>query len=326
MDAGLKRELEAKVYAGERLTRSDGIALQESDDLAWLGRLAHHKRTEIGGDRTLFAVNRRLDPANADDVAGRAEATAGAEETKDDQVTEVHIVNAVHSGRSWHSCPETLRALGAALPGVGLRGFSANDIRELEKISGLPAGEVLDELMSAGLESLAGDGAEIAGAGWEDWSRIHRLAHGKGMKTPASVHYRPGEAPIDPIVRLRELQDETGGFAVFIPLRESAEGRPAAPAETLKAFAVARLMFDNVPHIQSSTGTHDRSVAQLALNFGADEFDGSNDTLQRDDLLDLIWDAGFRPVERNTRYEVVREYDAAPSFTDRRSEPQQVWA
>src|SRR3954467_7641501 len=93
MDLGLKRELEAKVYAGERLTRSDGIALQESDDLAWLGRLAHHKRTEIGGARTLFAVNRRLDLADADDVAGRAEARAGAEETEDDQVTEVHIVN-----------------------------------------------------------------------------------------------------------------------------------------------------------------------------------------------------------------------------------------
>jgi aminodeoxyfutalosine synthase len=317
MDAGLKRALEDKVYAGERLSREDGLALFESDDLAWLGRLAHDKRTEVNGDRVLFAASRQLDLAGVDDVVGRARGM------RDDDLTEVHIVNAVHTGRPRHYYPGLLRDLRAELPGVGLAGFSAGEILELEK----SGGDVLDELTNAGLDSLA------AGNGpWEDWSRIHRLAHGKGMKTPASMLYGYDEEPahrVDHLLRLRELQDETGGFAVFIPLRhrpDSVDGRAAAPAESLKTFAVSRLLFDNVAHVSASTVTHELSVAQLALNFGADEFDGSAAEYHTPDLLNLIWDAGLRPVRRTVRYEVVREYDAAPGFAARRSEPQQVWA
>ena len=144
-----------------------------------------------------------------------------------------------------------------------------------EKISGLTADEILDELMDAGLESLTGGGAEIFdwevrqhivdhACHWEDWSRIHRLAHQKGLRTPATMLYGHIEEPrhrVDHVLRLRELQDETGGFAVFIPLRyqhdfvDSADGKirnrlqaqttMAAPAESLKTFAVSRLMLDN---------------------------------------------------------------------------------
>ena len=148
---------------------------------------------------------------------------------------------------------------------------------------------------------------------------------------------------VDHVLRLRELQDETGGFAVFIPLRyqhdfvDSADGKirnrlqarttMASPAESLKTFAVSRLLFDNVPHVKCFWVMHGLSVAQLSLNFGVDDLDGSvveykithdadsygtPTTMHREDLLHLIWDAGFRPVERNTRYEVVREYDAPP--------------
>ena len=149
---------------------------------------------------------------------------------------------------------------------------------------------------------------------------------------------------VDHVLRLRELQDETGGFAVFIPLRyqhdfvDSADGMirnrlqarttMASPAESLKTFAVSRLLFDNVPHVKCFWVMHGLSLAQLSLNFGVDDLDGSvveykithdadsygtPNTMHREDLLNLIWDAGFRPVERNTRYEVVREYDAPPS-------------
>jgi aminodeoxyfutalosine synthase len=162
---------------------------------------------------------------------------------------------------------------------------------------------------------------------------------------------------VDHVMRLRELQDETGGFAVFIPLRyqhdfvDSADGvirnriqartTMASPAESLKTFAVSRLMLDNVPHLKNFWVMHGLSVAALSLSFGADDLDGSvveykithdadnygtPTTMHRDDLLDVIRDAGFRPVERNTRYEIVREYDGPQSLAERRSEPQQVWA
>jgi aminodeoxyfutalosine synthase len=160
---------------------------------------------------------------------------------------------------------------------------------------------------------------------------------------------------VDHVLRLRELQDETGGFAVFIPLRyqhdfvDSADGvvrnrlqartRMATPAEALKTFAVSRLLLDNVEHVKCFWVMHGLSTAQLALSFGADDLDGSvvqykithdadgygtPDTMHRTDLLELIRDAGFRPVERNTRYGVIREYDGPDPA--RRDVPHPVWA
>ena len=189
---------------------------------------------------------------------------------------------------------------------------------------------------------------------WEDWSRIHRLAHEKGLKTPATMLYGHIEEPrhrVDHVLRLRELQDETGGFQVFIPLRyqhdfvDMKDGKVrnrlqarttmATGAEALKTFAVSRLLFDNVPHVKVFWVMHGVQTAQLALQHGADDMDGSvveykithdadnygtPNKLTREDLLDLIRDAGFRPVERNTRYEIIREYD--PADPSRRDSPQ----
>jgi 2-iminoacetate synthase ThiH len=227
MDAGLKRELETKIYAGQRLSRDDGVALFESDDLAWLGRLAHFKRTEMNGDRVLFNVNPQLN----------------LDQSKVDEADA--------------------------------------DLMAVEP----------------------------------------------GSPTVATILYGHGEASsrrVDHIIALRELQDEKGQFEAFILLRPTTT---VAPAESLKTFAVARLLFDNVPHVTCSLVTHGQPIAQLALNFGADDLDGTPPgDMQRGDVLNLIWDAGFRPIERTTAFEVVREYDAAPSLADRRSEPQQVWA
>lgn len=389
MDAGLKRELEEKVYAGERLSRADGEALYASDDLVWLGRLAHHVRTEKNGDRVMFNVNRHLNltnvctascaycsfqrkPGEKAAYTMRVEqAVEKALEMKDEQLTELHIVNGLHPTLPWKYYPRVLRALKEALPDVSLKCFTATEVQWFEKISGLPASEILDELIDAGLASLTGGGAEIFDweirkqivdheCHWEDWSRIHRLAHEKGLKTPATMLYGHIEEPrhrVDHVLRLRELQDETGGFVVFIPLRyqhdfhDSADGivrnriqaqtTMASPAESLKTFAVSRLMLDNFDHVKCFWVMHGLSVAQLSLNFGVDDLDGSvveykithdadeygtPDTMHREDLHVLIQDAGFRPVERNTRYEVVREFDAPVPLADRRREPQQVWA
>src|SRR5215213_638838 len=134
MDAGLKRELEQKVYAGERLTRADGEALYAADDLAWLGRLAHHKRTEMNGDRVMFNVNRHLNltnvcsascaycsfqrkPGEKDAYTMRVEeAVRKAEEMEPAGITELHIVNGLHPTLPWRYYPRSLRELKAALP------------------------------------------------------------------------------------------------------------------------------------------------------------------------------------------------------------------
>ncbi len=388
MDAGLQRELTDKVRAGERLSYDDGVALYATDDLAWLGELAHEVRTRKNGDRVLFNVNRHLNltnvctascaycsfqrkPGEKDAYTMRVEeAVRLAKAMEPSGLTELHIVNGLHPTLPWKYYPRVLRELKAALPSVTLKAFTATEIHYFEKISGLTADEVLDELMDAGLESLTGGGAEIFdwevrqhivdhATHWEDWSRIHRLAHSKGMRTPATMLYGHIEEPrhrVDHVLRLRELQDETGGFAVFIPLRYQHDGsgdatrnrlttstRMADGAEVLRTFAVSRLLLDNVDHIKQFWVMHGLSTAALSLSFGADDLDGSvveykithdadgydtPSTMTRDDLLALIRDAGFTPAERDTRYQVLREFDGPVPLAVRRGEPQpmKAWA
>ncbi|MFI8091876.1 aminofutalosine synthase MqnE [Streptomyces sp. NPDC086080] len=384
MDAGFKREVEQKVEAGERLSREDGIALYECDDLAWLGGLAHQVRMQLNGDVVHFNINRHLNmtnvctascaycsfqrkPGEKDAYTMRIEeAVKLAKEMESEQLTELHVVNGLHPTLPWRYYPRSIRALKEALPpNVAVKAFTATEIHWFEQISGLSASDILDELIDAGLESLTGGGAEIFDweirqqivdhkTHWEDWSRIHRLAHSKGIKTPCTMLYGHIEEPrhrVDHVLRLRELQDETGGFQVFIPLRyqhdfhDSMDGvvrnrlmaktKMATPAEALKTFAVSRLLFDNVPHVKVFWVMHGLGTAALALSHGADDIDGSvveykithdadnygtPDKVSREGLLDMIRDAGFRPVERNTRYEVIREYEGPDPA--RRESPQ----
>ena len=386
MDAGLQRELEAKVMAGERLTYDDGVALYACDDLAWLGEMAHVVRTRKNGDRVVFNVNRHLNltnvctascaycsfqrkPGEKDAYTMRVEeAVRLAKAMEPSGLTELHIVNGLHPTLPWKYYPRVLRELKAALPQVTLKAFTATEIHFFEEISGLSADEILDELMDAGLESLTGGGAEIFDwevrqhivdhrTHWEDWSRIHRLAHSKGMRTPATMLYGHIEEPrhrVDHVLRLRELQDETGGFAVFIPLRfqHDAAGDPrnrlmtqpmATGAEALKVFAVSRLLLDNVDHVKQFWVMHGLSTAALSLSYGADDLDGSvveykithdadnfgtPTTMTREDLLALIRDAGFTPAERDTKYNVLRTFDGPVPLAERRAEPQpmKAWA
>ncbi|GAB3993425.1 hypothetical protein GCM10029992_05020 [Glycomyces albus] len=251
--AAFKAGIEEKLAAGERLTYDDGVGLYEIDDLAWLGRLAHGVREAKNGDRTMFNVNRHLNltnvcsascaycsfqrkPGESDAYTMRIEqAVALAEQMKDDAPTELHIVNGLHPTLPWRYYPRVLSALKETLPQVNLKAFTATEIQWFEKISGMDASEILDELIEAGLESLTGGGAEIFDwevrqhivdhdCHWEDWSRIHSLAHAKGLRTPATMLYGHIEEPrhrVDHVLRLRELQDETGGFSVFIPCATS---------------------------------------------------------------------------------------------------------
>jgi aminodeoxyfutalosine synthase len=383
VDPGLQRALEDKVLSGARLSHDDGVALYESDDLAWLGGLAHEMRTRRHGDVAYFNVNRHLNltnvcaascaycsfqrkPGEAEAYTMRVEeAVRLAKEMEPAGITELHIVNGLHPTLPWKYYPRSLRELKAALPNVALKAFTATEIHWFERISGLPADEILDELIDAGLESLTGGGAEIFDweirqqivdheTHWEDWSRIHRIAHSKGLRTPCTMLYGHIEEPrhrVDHVLRLRELQDETGGFIVFIPLRfqHDAAGDPrnrlqhtttmATGAEALKTFAVSRLLFDNIDHVKCFWVMHGLTTAQLSLSYGADDLDGSvveykithdadgfgtPDTMTRDDLLQLIREAGFRPVERDTRYRVTREYDGPDPTLRETPQPMRV--
>jgi aminodeoxyfutalosine synthase len=347
MDSGRRLDVEQKVYAGGRLTREDGLALLDSDDLSWLGRLADHVRHGRYGDRVSFVANRRVDAA-ADPVRQVANLAS-------DHVTELHLV--ADPALPWPRYPDLLRSLKRAASGVRLTAFTSADLARFAAASGGSLEAVLDELMAAGLDALAaGNPAAWAAPddGWGQWAAVHQLAHGKGMATGATLHFAAADEPsqrVDRMLRLRDLQDETGGFASVTPLlTPGAPGEaPASPIDGLRMVAVCRLVLDNLPHVAVDWPTLGLSVALLSLQFGVDDLDTSGaasgaasgvasgaaggapptpvpEPLGRDELVELIHDAGFRPVERDSRYGVVREYPAPPSLAERRSIPQQVWS
>ena len=374
-----KAELTDKVEAGERLDRQDGEDLYDTDDLAWLGRLAHGVRTRKNGDVTFFNVNRHLNltnvcaascaycsferkPGQKDAYTMRVEeAVEKALAMKDEGLTELHIVNGLHPTLPWKYYPRVLRELKAALPDVALKCFTATEVHYFEKISGLSAERDprrADRCRPGVAHRRRRRDLRLGGAQADRRPR-HPLgglvAHPpagplKGLRTPATMLYGHIEEPrhrVDHVMRLRELQDETGGFVVFIPLRFHNDNNRlshlpmAQPAEVLKTFAVSRLMLDNFDHVKVFWVMHGLSTSQLALNYGADDMDGSvveykithdadhfgtPDKLTRENLLDLIRDAGFTPKERNTRYEILREYDAPTKLSARRAEPQAVWS
>src|SRR5262249_25452496 len=228
-------QLEVCAPARGRPPRGAGGAPHAPDHLAGLGGLPPPRRTELNGDRVMFNVNRHLNltnvcsascaycsfqrkPGEKDAYTMRVhEAVAKAREMEGEQLTELHIVNGLHPTLPWKYYPRVLRELKAALPDVSLKCFTATEIHWVEKISGLRADELLDELIDAGLASLTGGGAEIFdwevrqkivdhATHWEDWSRIHRLAHAKGLRTPATMLYGHIEEPrhrVDHVLRLR---------------------------------------------------------------------------------------------------------------------------
>jgi aminodeoxyfutalosine synthase len=222
MDSGSKRALEQKVYAGEQLTRDDGIVLFGTDELAWLGRLAHHRRTESYNDRVTFAVERAID--------------------------------------------------------------------------------------------------------------AHEIGYGSAGDPAAHL--------VDAVLNLRELSG--GGTAVLVK-------EDGAPADALRVFAVARLLLGPDAHLAVDYASHGPALTQLLLNYGADDLSGipadaaeeseaaggsrwrnaDKNAVELDagrELLEMIWDAGLRPVERDAAFGVLHEHDAPVPLADRRAEPQRIWA
>jgi aminodeoxyfutalosine synthase len=240
---------------------------------------------------------------------------------------------------------ELLAGFKRIKPDVHLKCFTAVEIHFFSELYGMSVGDVLQRLRRAGLDSLPGGGAEIFHpevrsrishdkATAEQYLEVHRIAHGMGMRTNATMlygHIETFEHRVDHLLRLRELQDATGGLQAFIPLAFHPDGNgmrnlPAPTAvDALRTVAVSRLLLDNVPHVKAYWVSMTPEVAQIALRFGADDIDGTivHETIYRaagsrspggltaEQLVRLIQEAGREPVERDTFYNVVREYPRA---------------
>ena len=355
--------IRSKVLAGERLSFDDGLYLYRPEvHLHDVGELANIVRERVNGNFAYYNINTHLNPTNVcvyrctfcafrsdlRDPKGYLmsdeQILERGREAVDAGCTEMHIVGGLHHQMKFEWYLNVIRLLHDAYPRLHLKGWTAVEINWFEHLTRRPVRDVLEALIEAGLGSMPGGGAEIfhpevrdricehkadAGA----WLDIHRTAHQLGLRTNCTMLYGHIEEPlhrIDHLVRLRELQDETGGFQTFIPLAFHPANtglahlpKPSALLD-LRTMAVSRLMLDNIPHIKAYWIMLGIGTAQTALSYGADDLDGTvrheliyhdagaetPQALSVDEIRRLIVEAGREPVERDTLYHRV-ERDGA---------------
>ncbi len=354
------REIAAKVEKGERLTREEGIYLFSVNDILALGEMARSVKWKKTGRDVFFNVNRHINLTNVcvsqcefcafgrhSDSSGAytmtvEEALQLARQAIPMNITELHVVSGLHPELPFDYYVEVISELHREFPDVHLQAFTAVEIQYFSKISGLSVREVLETLKAAGLGSLPGGGAEILKddiravvcpkkASSREWLEVHRTAHQLGLRTNATMlygHIESIEDRVDHLLLLRELQDETGGFQAFIPLPFHPENtrlshlERTTAVEDLKVIAISRLMLDNIDHIKAFWIMLGLPLAQISLEFGADDLDGTvveerithaagaktELGIAKSELIRLIKGAGYNPVERDTLYNVIARY------------------
>lgn len=348
----------AKAEAGKRLSAEDGLRLFRSNDIAGLGYAANLVRERLHGDRTTYIVNRYLHYSNVCwDTCKfcsfyRKPGEPGSftkpvdqivqwvQPFKDQGVQELHIVGGLHPSLKYEYYLEMLRALRRELPGTSLKGFTAVEVDWFCRLSRKDARTVMRELHEAGLDSLTGGGAEIFAPRVRKlvcpnkidaarYFEIHAIAHEMGLKTQVTMlygHVETDEERVDHILRVREQQDRTGGFQVFIPLAYHPENNALGylPRATglmdLKVYAISRLLLDNVPHLKCYWISAGLKLAQLALSHGVDDLDGivyeherifhdagsrTPQQVSEEGLRKLIREAGRTPCRRDARYNLL---------------------
>jgi len=353
------RPLAEKVRRSERLDASDALLCLETPHVLHLGRMADAVRRELHGDRAFYNVNRHINPTNVcvytynckfcsfaalkDEPhawqMSLEEVWQNAADQGGNDVTEFHIVGGLHPDldMSWYE--EMLRGLKERFPKAHLKAFTAIEIGWFARREKLSIREVLERLVVAGLGSLPGGGAEIfhpevreiicdGKLDADEWIEVHRIAHQMGLRTNCTMLYGHVEKPlhrVDHLMRLRNLQDDTGGFNAFIPLAYHPENNylglrwHTTGLDDLRHLATSRLVLDNIPHIKAYWVMITPKLAQVALSFGADDLDGTvvretiyhmagAETVQAMPIPELervIREAGFVPVERDTLYNPI---------------------
>lgn len=355
----------AKVLAGQRLDFAEGLTLYATHDVLAVGWLANYVRERLHGDVTYFNVNRHINPTNVcvaacklcafgrkkGDPAGYTmaleEAWQSAASGYSEAVTEFHIVGGLHPDLPLEYFLDLVSGLKQRFPQVHIKAFTMVEVAFLARRAKLTIAQVLSKMREAGVDSMPGGGAEIFAEHVRaiicdhkidggEWLETARLAHKMGFKSNATMlygHIESDEDRVDHLLKLRELQDETGGFQTFIPLAFHPENTPLdhLPVTTgltdIRQIAVSRLLLDNFAHIKAYWQMLTPKIAQIALRFGADDLDGTvieekiyHDAgattpqgMTRKELSRLISEAGRVPVERDTLYRAVTRDDV--SFT-----------
>lgn len=357
------KDIAAKIDQGQRISPAEGLFLFESAPLATLGIMANHIREQRHGHKTYFNRNFHIEPTNVCVFSCKfcsysrlyAKREEGWELSIDEMIekvkaydgkpiTEVHVVGGVHPKMDIHFFAELLRRIKAHRPDLHIKGFTAVELDYMFRKAKLSRQEGMQLLHQAGLDSLPGGGAEIFDATIREqicadkvdadgWLDIHATAHGLGMHSNATMlygHLERYEHRIDHMERLRQLQDKTGGFNTFIPLKfrnhdnEMSHIPEVTSIEDMKVYAISRIYLDNFPHVKAYWPMLGREQAQLTLAFGVNDMDGTiddstkiysmagseeqNPSLTTEELVGMIQAVGRKAVERDTLYNEIKAF------------------
>jgi aminodeoxyfutalosine synthase len=344
-----------KVQKGERLSVEDGLVLYRTPDVISLGKMAHAVQQWKSGDAVYFVLNQKIEHTNVCvlsckfcDFATKKGAPNAYEMTTSDilsrltpEIREVHITGGMPPDWPWERYVDIVRTISRRLPHADVKAYTAVEIDFFHKKFKMSIEEVLRQLKAAGLKTMPGGGAEVFSErvrkqlfnqkiGAKGWLEVHRTAHRMGIPTNSTMlygHIETLEERLNHMVKLREAQDQTGGFLTFIPLAFQPGETGIKPRshftsaiDDLKTIAVSRLMLDNFTHIKAYWVMLTEEVASVALNFGADDMDGtvggeriahdagaiSPMALAKDQIIRIIRDAGKLPVERDAFYNPVK--------------------
>ncbi|GAA4794032.1 aminofutalosine synthase MqnE [Olivibacter ginsenosidimutans] len=362
LDPDLK-SIALKVLHGERITFDEGVLLYEKGELGYLGVLANYIREKKNGNYTYFNRNFHIEPTNLCVYDCKfcsysrliKERSEGWEATMDEMlatikkydnepVTEVHIVGGVLPQYNMQFYMDLFRAIKKHRPDLHVKALTPVEYHYIFKKAKVDYATGMRMMKEAGLESMPGGGAEIFApevrdkiakdkCNAEQWLAIHEEWHKLGMHSNATMLYGHIEAfhhRVDHMERLRQLQDKTGGFQSFIPLKfrnkdnQMSDVPESSVIEDLRNYAIARIYLDNFPHIKAYWAMISRDTAQLSLSFGVDDIDGTlddttkiysmagaeekNPAMSTQQLVELIKNVGRHPIERDTLYHVVTDY------------------
>jgi len=358
------RSIAEKVFNGERITPEEGIILYKEGELGFLGMLSNHIRENKNGDYVYFNRNLHIEPTNlcvfdckfcsysrmlkqksdADAWEMTDEQMLNLVKNHDQNITEVHIVGGVHPKMDLYYFANLLKKIKDFRPDLHIKAFTAVEIEYMSRKAKISYAEGLKILKEHGLDSIPGGGAEIFDheirkqicedkSTAEQWMAIHEAAHRLGIHSNATIlygHIESFEHRIDHLEQLRRLQDKTNGFNCFIPLkfRNANNQMSTVPEvsviEDLRNYAISRIYLDNFPHIKAYWPMIGKSTAQLSLQYGVDDLDGTindstkiysmagaedkNPAMTTEQLVELILEAGRTPAERDTLYNIIAEY------------------
>lgn len=357
--SGTLENIAEKVFSGARITTGEALILYSEADMPLLSLLAGRVRRRINGDMAFFNRNIHIEPTNIcihncrfcsyrkpqgdpeswdyshNEILEKVRLFSGG------RITEIHITGGVHPDRDIHYYGELAGKIKGIRPDLHLKAFSAIELDYMISRAGLSITEGLKLLRDYGVDSIPGGGAEIFDEKLREeicpgktssqlWLRIHETAHNLGIRSNATMlygHIENYSHRTDHMERLRDLQDRTGGFNAFIPLKfrkannSMEQSGEVSFMEDMRNYAVARIFLDNIPHLKAYWPMIGKEAAQMSLLFGTDDLDGTiedttrifsmagagdkNPAMTAEEIEQLITEAGYRPVERDSLYNTI---------------------